>query len=57
MLTAYKITTEKGVSWSTSMAAGVTLEDAEKYFIGHRFDMGIDDTEDMQTAVKVEKIA
>jgi hypothetical protein len=57
MLTAYKITTEKGVSWSTSMAAGVTLEDAEKYFIGQRFGMGIDDNEDMQTAISVEKLA
>lgn len=56
-LTAYKITTEKGVSWSTSMAAGVTLGDAEKYFIGHRFNVGAYDREDMQTAVKVEKLA
>jgi len=39
-LTAYKITYSDGSTSSTNMAAGVTLEDAEKYFIGQWFNFG-----------------
>lgn len=33
-LTAYKITRDDGSHYITSMARGVTLEDARKYFLG-----------------------
>jgi len=55
-LTAYKITYSNGSTSKTNMAAGVTLEDAQKYFIGNQFDLGAFDVENMQTAVSVEKI-
>ncbi len=56
MLPAYKITYENGSEVRTSMAEGITREDAEKYFLGKRFDMGSGETENMQTAIKVEEI-
>lgn len=56
MLTAYKITYADGSTTSTNMAAGVTLEDAQKYFIGQRFDLGAYPVENMQEAIKVEQI-
>ncbi len=56
-LTAYKITTAGGKSWTTNMAAGITLEDAKKYFIGHQFNVGMYGfNEDMQTAIEVEEV-
>lgn len=33
-LPAYRMTTESGYTWETNMAAGITLKDAEKYFLG-----------------------
>lgn len=56
-LTAYKITYSNGKTTSTSMAAGITLGDAKQYFIGQWFDLGIDDKEDMQQAIKVEELS
>jgi hypothetical protein len=56
-LTAYRITYSDGSTSSTNMAADVTLEDAEKYFIGQWFNLGMYGIkENMQTAVKVEVI-
>lgn len=52
-LTAYRVTYSNGQVIATSMAAGVTLKMAEKYFLGQRFEL----TEGVTAiAVKVEKI-
>lgn len=56
MLTSYKITYADGSTSLTDMAAGITLADAQKYFIGQRFDRGAYPVENMQEAVKVEQI-
>ena len=56
MLTAYKITYADGSTSSTNMAAHVTLDNAKKYFIGERFDLGVYPQENMQEVVKVEHI-
>ena len=55
-LTAYRITYADGSTSVTSMAAGITLEDAQNYFIGHYFDVGAYPIENMQTAISVEAI-
>ena len=36
-LPAYKITLSNGSSYITSMAAGITLDDARAYFLGQWF--------------------
>lgn len=57
MLTAYKITYADGTEISTNMAAGITLEDAEKYFLGKHFDIGgSGELDNIQIAVKVEEL-
>lgn len=38
-LPAYKITYEDGTGYVTSMAKGITLEDARAYFVGKSFEM------------------
>ncbi len=55
-LTTYKITYGNGMTTVTSMAAGITLDEARAYYIGQWFDLGINDREDMQQAVDVEEI-
>ena len=55
-LTAYEITYTNGQKTRTSMAAGVTLEQAEAYFIGKQFNLGVYQVEDIQTAIKIEKL-
>ena len=55
-LTAYRITYADGSKSETNMAAGVTLYDAKKYFIGKRFNLGSFPVENMQEAVEVESI-
>ena len=58
--TAYRVTTESGHSWKTSMAASVTLRDAEDYFeaflLGRCFDVGTYPEEKWEVVVKVEKL-
>jgi hypothetical protein len=55
-LTAYEITYDNGEKTRTSMAAGVTLDDAKKYFIGKRFNFGAFPVEDMHVAVDVIRL-
>jgi len=55
-LTAYEITYENGEKIQTSMAATVTLEDAQRYYLGKRFDLGAFPVENMQTAINVKRI-
>lgn len=55
-LTAYKITTESGYSWSTDMSATTTLEKAQDYFLGQMFNIGSYPEEIMDMAMKVEKL-
>jgi len=37
-LTAYRVTLDDSSSYVTSMAAGVTLEEARAYFVGQSFE-------------------
>jgi len=56
-LTAYRIKYSDGSDMITSMAAGVTLDDAKSYFIGSWFNQGdIDGPDRMVKAVSVEAI-
>lgn len=55
-LTAYKVTYRDGSTTSTNMAAGVTLEDAQKYFVGKWFARGTYPDDTMKQAVSVESI-
>jgi len=56
-LTAFEITYSDGSVSRTNMAAGVTLEEAQEYFIGKRFDVGMYGIkENMQEAVKVTRL-
>ena len=55
-LTAYRITYQDGSTSETSMAAGVTLDQAREYFIGKYFNLGVFPIEKMVQAVKVEAI-
>ena len=56
-LPAYKITCENGFTWETNMATHVTLEIAEKYFLGKQFNTAPFPGEVFSEAVKVEKLA
>lgn len=56
MNTAFKITYADGTTTNTSMAAGVTLDEAREYFIGKRFDLGAFPKEKMVEAIKIEEI-
>ena len=53
---AFEITYSNGQKTRTEMAKGITLEQAQDYYIGKRFDLGAYPVEDMQTAIKVEQI-
>ena len=52
-LTAFLITYDNGDKQAVNMAAGVTLEQAQKHYIGQRFE--ITETT-FRTGVKVEEI-
>ena len=52
MLTAFRITYNNGTSYITDMAAGVTLEMAQNYFLGETFEVG----DDSLIVVKVEQV-
>ena len=54
MLTAFKITTESGYCWETSMSADTTLEDAKSYFLGQSLDVGLYN-ERIEKVVSVEQ--
>lgn len=52
-LTAFRVYYDDGTSGDTNMAANVTLEEAQKYFVGNTFEV----TErKFRTAVRVEKL-
>jgi len=52
-LTAYRVFYDDGSTSETNMAAGVTIDDAARHFVGHRFEL----TETtFRTAVRVERI-
>ena len=51
---AYKVTTEKGITWSTSFNG--TLKDAENYFLNKYFNVGQYPKEDMQKVIEVLKV-
>ena len=56
-LTAYRVTYRDGSTTSTNMAAGVTPEDAQAYYVGKWFNFGdVDGPDVMKQAVKVEAI-
>ena len=56
-LTAYRITYRDRSTTSTSMAAGVTLDDAQKHYVGKWFNFGdVDGPDVMKQAVSVEAI-
>jgi len=50
-LTAYRVTYDNGDVENVNMAAGVTLQQAQAYFVGQRFE--ITETT-FRTAIKVE---
>lgn len=54
MLTAYKVFLSDGSDYVTSMAEGVTLEMAQKYFVGQWFEQS--DEKTMLQAIKVETV-
>lgn len=53
MLTAFRILYNDESTSVTNMAAGVTLEQAQNYFIGNRFEIT---EKTFRTAVKVEQL-
>lgn len=55
-LDSVKLTTTSGKSWTTSVAAGLTQEDVDRYFYGKYFDMNPDPEgeELMERVIKVE---
>ncbi len=53
-LTAYRVTMSDGSSYETSMAAGITLEEARAYFIGQPQEQP--DEKTILTAAAVEAI-
>jgi hypothetical protein len=56
-LTSYRVTYSDGSKQSKSMAAGVTLADAQKYFVGQWVNFGdVDGPDVMRQAVSVEAI-
>ena len=56
-LPAFKITTASGHSWTTSMAKGITLAKAKKYFLGQSVDVGSGAKEKMEKVTKVVQVA
>ena len=54
MLTTYRITFDNGQTITTSMAKNVTLEDAQKYYLGNEFEL-IEGQPNVK-AVNVEKV-
>ncbi len=55
-LTAWRMTTESGHQWSTSMANGLTKAEVEKYFIGAYVNIGVYPEEKPERVVKVEEL-
>lgn len=55
-LTSWLITTSTGYNWSTSMAPSVTQEQAEKYFLNKRFNVGVYPHSKIETVVKVTSL-
>jgi hypothetical protein len=55
-LPAFEITYSDGSKSRTSMAAGITLDEARKYFVGEWFNIGSFPDENMQRAVDVVQI-
>ena len=53
-MTAYRVTYDDGSSHMTSMAHGITLDEARAYFIGQRLEQA--DERTMLTAVAVEQV-
>ena len=54
ILPAYRVTFDDGTTLETSMAKGVTLEDAKEYYIGTRFVR--DDETTFRTGVSVQRL-
>lgn len=55
-LTAYKITKPSGETYTTSMASGVTLEQASDYFMHNVFHDVVNGKEVAWSATKVEEV-
>lgn len=56
-LTAYRVTNADGTSYITSMAAGVTLDEAREYFLGSWTDEDPETgKETKRTVVNVEAV-
>lgn len=53
-MSAYRVTYDDGSSHMTSMAHGITLDEARAYFIGQRFEQA--DERTILTAVAVEQV-
>ena len=53
MLTAYRVIYNNGTSYVTDMAAGVTLQMAQDYFLGTQHEQP---DESLLTVVKVEQV-
>ena len=53
-LPAYKITTQSGYTWTTSMSTGTTLDKAKEYFIGKFFNVAAYPAEHMEQAICVK---
>lgn len=53
-LTSYRVHLDNGTSYETDMAAGVSLQDAQDYFIGQSFEQ---DDGSLAKGVSVEKIS
>lgn len=54
---SFRVTTDGGEHWVTTLAAGLTLKDAEAYYIGQPFNIGgPDGTDRMVRVVKVEQL-
>jgi hypothetical protein len=49
----YKITLENGHSWTTSMAKGITLDQARKYFMGQLIEMPDEKSSSIVASVEI----
>lgn len=52
----FKVTYDNGSIVTTSMASGLTLDDAKAYFLGKQFNLGSGPNDRMATAIKVEQL-
>ena len=55
-LPAFKITTESGYAWVTSMAKDVTLEMVQEYFVGRMVNVESFPSGKMSRVIKVEQM-